>query len=476
MMEQCYDLLSSDEIQMVHEASLEVLQSTGLRLNHPVAMEKLSAAGAKIDVAKEQVRLPAKMIEKALETAPKTFVCAGRSPEFDVVVSPGSAAMPLVRSVAGSINHYDLITNEYRPITLQDCRDIAQLVDALENMDIAGCLVPNDVSSKVYDLYALKVMLEGGRKHIWALPKDSRNLKYQLEMMKAVAGGGEALRQRPVCSGIVCLIEPLHFPNDEIERLLLYAEYNLPVKVPLVPLFGANAPYTLAGALTHTNAEALGTLVLLQTLCPGIPTWYYMLLSEMEMAKGTANYLNPEIMLIYSGMIQLARHYGIPSCSSPFVTTDCQIHQIMFERSAALAMYALSGVSEIGGAGSVDGAIAMSPLLLVIDDEMAAYMRRIMKGFEISQERLAVEAINRVGHKGSFLEDPHTLQFLHQERRFKPTLLDWRPYETWSKDGNTIVDRARDKIKHIKATHEVPPLEEPLQRELDHILQAAEKE
>ena len=66
--------------------------------------------------------------------------------------------------------------------------------------------------------------------------------------------------KRPLCSGIVCLIEPLRFPDDEIERLLLYGEYTLPVKVPLVPMVGANAPYTLAGAQTH--AEALGSLVL----------------------------------------------------------------------------------------------------------------------------------------------------------------------------------------------------------------------
>ncbi|MBW2000232.1 MAG: trimethylamine methyltransferase family protein [Deltaproteobacteria bacterium] len=475
-MERCYDLLSSDEIQMIHEASLEVLESTGLRLNHPVALEKLSAAGAKVDKAKEQVCLPPNMVEEALETAPKTFVCAGRDLEFDLLMSPGSMAMPFVRSATGSISYYDLIQNKYRPITVQDCHDIAQLMDGLNNMNIVGCLVPEDAPKRTYDLHALKIMLEAGRKHIWALPKDSKNLKYQLEMMKAVAGGTEALRKRPICSGIVCLIEPLHFPSDEIERLLLYGECNLPVKVPLVPMFGANAPYTLAGALTHTNAEALGSLVLLQTLCPGIPTWYYMLLSEMDMAKGTANYLNPEIMLIYSGLIQLARHYNIPSSSLPFTTTDCQIHQIMFERGTALIMYALSGTTEVGGAGSVDGAIAISPLLLVLDDEMAAYTRRIMEGIAIDRERLAVEAINRVGHRGSFLEDPHTLQFLRQERHFKPTIFDWRSFETWNRDGNTIVERAHDKMNKILSTHEVPPLDEAIQRELDRIIHAAEKE
>jgi trimethylamine--corrinoid protein Co-methyltransferase len=473
---QSYNLLTDAEIQMVHEASLEVLQTTGLRLNHPVALEKLSGAGAKVDAAKEKVRLPAEMVEKALEQAPKNFVCAGRTPEFNVVMSPDSTAAPFVRSSAGAINHYDFFQNACRPLTLQDCGDIAKLVDALENMSMVGCSTPQDVPTKTYDLHSLKMTLQSGRKHIWALPKDSRNLKYQLEMMNAVANGSRALRQRPLCSGIVCLIEPLQFPSDEIERLLLYGEYNLPVKVPLVPMVGANAPYTLAGALTQTHAEALGSLVLLQTLCPGIPTWYYVLLHSTEMRRGATHYQCPEVMLVSSALIQLARHCAIPSAAVPYATTNCQAHQVMFERGAALTMYALSGATEIGGAGVVEGGLAVSPLALVIDDELAAYARRLKEGFKIDPDTLAVETIKRVGHKGDFMSDPHTLKFLHREKRFRPSLLDWRPHALWNSDGDTILERARDRMHDILQKHEVPELDEPLQKELDRILQAAEKE
>jgi trimethylamine--corrinoid protein Co-methyltransferase len=471
----CYNLLTNAEIEMVHEASLEVLQTTGLRLSHPVALEKLYDAGAKVDAAGERVFLPAKMVEKALEAAPKDFICAGRTPEFDVVMSAGSMSPPAGRSGGGAINYYDFFGNACRPITLKDCQDIAKLVDALKNMNIAGCCTPQDASPKTYDLHALKVMLQAGRKHIWALPKDSANLKYQLEMMKVVAGGNRALRQRPLCSGIVCLIEPLYFPSDEVDRLLLYGEHNLPVKVPLVPMLGTDSPYSLAGALTQTNAEALGSLVLLQALCPGIPTWYYALLKDTEMHYGTANYLSPEVMLVGSGLIQLARHYGIPSAAVPYSTTDCQAHQILFERGAALVMYALSGVTEIGAAGVVDGGLSISPLALVIDDELAAYACRMMEGFEIGREALAVDAIQRVGHKGNFLSDPHTLTFLRREKRFNPNLFDWRPHELWSHDGKTILERARDRMHDILRNHEIPPLDEPLQKELDRILQAAER-
>ncbi len=475
-MSQYYNILTDNEIQMVHEASLEVLRTTGLRLNHPVALERLADAGADVDAAGGQVRLPVELVEKALKKTPEKFLCAGRTPEYDVDVSSGPAAPPVVRSGGGTINHYDFFSNIFRPLTLADCRDIATLMDALENMDIVGCPAPRDAPPETYDLHTLKVMLEAGRKHIWALPKSSGNLKYQIEMMKAVAGGGEALRQRPLCSGIVCLIEPLFFPNDEIDRLLLYGEYNLPVKVPLVPMVGANAPYTLAGALARTHSEALGSMVLLQTLCPGIPTWYYVLLHEMEMHKGTAVYHSPEIMMINSGLLQMARLFNIPSAAVGYSTTDCQAHQIMFERGAALTMYALSGITEIGAAGSIEGGLAISPLALVIDNELAAYTRRLTKGFEINRETLAVEAINRVGHKGDFMSDPHTLKFLRREKRFKPDLFDWLPFELSNNGNNTILERAHDKMNDILKRDEVPPLEKPLQKELNRILQAAEKE
>lgn len=461
---------------MIHESSLDVLQTTGLRLNHPVALEKLSDAGAKVDAAKEQVRLTADMVERALEAAPKNFVCAGRTPDFDVSVSAGSTTIPIIRSGAGVINYYDLLRNVDRPITIQDCRDVARLVDALKHIDIAGMPAPQDVPTKTYDLHALIAMLQAGRKHIWALSSGSKNLKYQLEMINAVAGGRQTLRQRPFCSGVVCLIEPLHFPSEEIERLFLYGAYNLPVKVPLVPMAGANAPYTLAGMLTHTNSEALGSLVLLQTLCPGIPSWYYYLIQDMEMHGGNAYYVSPEIMLIYSGLIQLARHYGIPSSAVPYATTNSQSHQIMFERGGALTLYVLSGATELGGAGLLDGGMAMSPHALVLDDEMAAYARRLVEGFEVDQETLAVDAINRVGHRGNFLVDDHTLRSLHRERRFKPTLFDWRSHNLWRESGESILERAQDEMQNILDKHEVPPLDGPLQKELDQILQSAEKE
>ena len=184
---------------------------------------------------------------------------------------------PVCRCTGGAVNLMDFTTNKSRPVTLKDCRDIAHLIDGLGNTTFAATQTPSDALLPVYDIQALKVMLETGRKHIWALASSSVNLVYQLEMMMAVCGSEKALTERPICHGIVTVLEQFRFSHDEIERLMLYGRYKIPVKVPIVPMMGANAPTTIAGTMVQANAEAVASVVLINYLCPGTPTWYYFL-------------------------------------------------------------------------------------------------------------------------------------------------------------------------------------------------------
>ena len=468
-----YSTLGIEQITRIHEATMTVLQSTGIRVSHPLALEKLDAAGARVDSARNQVSLPPQMVEDAVAQTPKTFLCAGRSADYDFTVGNGTSPLPAFRTVGGPIHYFDSKIWQARPICVKDCADIARLVDALDNLNILATLTPQDIPQKTYDIEILKIDLENSRKHIWALTTDSRNLKYQLEMMVAVAGGSRQLQERPVCSGIVCLIEPLYFPDDEIERLLLYGQYKLPVKVPVCPIVGANAPYTLAGAMVQANAEALGSLALLQTLCPGIPTWYYPIVQLMDMRKGIVDSANPEALLIFNALCCMARHYGVPIIGSGLIGSGCQPHQAMFERSTIITAIAMAGISEMGGAGGLEGGMMVSPTSIAIDHELIGFVKRILKGIIIDTDTLATETINRVGHGGNFMEDFHTLNHLRGEERFNSPLLSAVPYRKWKEDPRTIYDRADEQITHIMNHHEVPPLEPGLQKELDTILAAA---
>ena len=139
-------------------------------------------------------------------------------------------------------------------------------------------------------------------------------------------------------------------------------------------------------------------------------------------------------------------------------------------------MTALAGINEVGGVGGIENGLATSPHLVVIENEMIAFVKRLLEGVDINQETMAAEVIIRDDHKGKYLEDPHTFQYLRKEARFKPSLFDGRSFLEWQKDPKTIVDRAEEKRSAIMDTHIVPPLEEKLTQELNRILKTAKKE
>jgi trimethylamine--corrinoid protein Co-methyltransferase len=469
-----YEVLSSQNIADIHEASLEVLHKTGFVIEHKVALKKLSDAGAQVNFENNIARFSPEVVENALKAVPEQFLLAGRSPEFDITVTEDG--FPYLRAPGGPDNYYDAYKNQVRPLTLQDVYNTAKLVDALEHIALGGTLSPQDIPPETYDIATTGAVLSSCRKHFWCLTTSSKNLRYQLEMAQIVAGGVERVAKRPPFSGIICILEPLRFTHDEIERLMLYGKYNLPVRVPIVPSAGANAPYTLAGTMTQFNAEVLGAVVVLQTICPGIPAFYYLLSQILDMRNGATRYCTPETMLLYSAACQLCRHYRLPAYANACQTNTSQIHQAMFMRGFGFLNAALSGAVELSPAGVLEGSKNFSPQMMIIDNELMAFTKRYINGIEVNQGTLAVEAINRVGHFGHHLDDSHTMQYLRQEARFTPELLDTRTFDVWREDFKTIIDRAQEKMQDILHNHHVPPLEEKVQTELDKIFQAAKAE
>jgi trimethylamine:corrinoid methyltransferase-like protein len=69
------------------------------------------------------------------------------------------------------------------------------------------------------------------------------------------------------------------------------------------------------------------------------------------------------------------------------------------------------------------------------------------------------------------------MEHLRMEAHFESDLFDWRDHKSWSEaDSRSLLERAWEKACHIVEDHEVPPLEEKLERELDSIVAAANKE
>jgi trimethylamine--corrinoid protein Co-methyltransferase len=185
----------------------------------------------------------------------------------------------------------------------------------------------------------------------------------------------------------------------------------------------------------------------------------------------------PENMLVAAAVIQMARRYDLPSELSIFSFPGCQMEQYLFYTGAAVQWAMMSGLTGFASAGNFDGANVWCPEAVVLADETLRYCKRMAAGFEVDEGALGVDAVQRVGHRGEFLSDPHTLIHLRKEKPFESRLLDWSSYEYWRQAGfQTLTDRAHARVEEIGAHHVVPELQPETRRELDQIAKAADRE
>ncbi len=469
------EILSKAEMKRIHEASLAILAGTGIRIDHRETLAKLAEEGAEVDFAKNLARFPADLVEASVARVPRKIRLAGRDPEYDHEI--GCHNDFLVRCGSGDTLVPTHQEDRFRAATLNDQKMAGIVSDALDAIAFSGLMSLQDVPPKSADLHATKILLENSRKHFMGLTMGSINMRYLVEMQLAVRGTREAMLERPLFHAIICPMSPLHYPADEIERLKVCCENGLPLKVCVEPMLGASAPVTLAGTLAQGNAEVLGAFTLLQLLYPGMPTVYYCYPSVVEMRAGSAVTGGPENLLLYAAFAQLGtQYYGMPSECPALISDGFIFEQTMLQKGMGMFMAAGSGAVILSGAGTLDGGLASSLTQLVIDDEIVQFARRIAAKFDMDKEKLGIEAVGQAGPSGSFMASQHTYKHFRDEIRFYPNLLDFNSYSVWSRDPQRLCERAENRVAYILKEHEVPPLEDAVVRELERILDAADRE
>ncbi len=147
----------------------------------------------------------------------------------------------------------------------------------------------------------------------------------------------------------------------------------------------------------------------------------------------------------------------------------------MYQKAQNLIFQALAGGKLIVGTGCIESITTLSPIQLVIDDELVSIARRWLSGIRVDDDALAVAAVKRVGPRGSFLTDDHTIAGLRGEMAdLKLAERDSRR-QVWEAAGKkTLESRARDKGLDLVKNHQVPPLPDDVLREFAAIVKRAD--
>jgi len=268
---------------------------------------------------------------------------------------------------------------------------------------------------------------------------------------------------------------PLQHSKDAVQKLLFAAEKGIPAVYTPCPIMGATAPATFAGALVQGLAESLTGVVMAQQKKRGAPLIIGGVISSMDMHDMTLTYGSPELHLASAAFTEIVKWLNLPMFSTGG-TSDSKIvdQQAAIENAMSLLVASLSGAHLIHDISFLEGAMIASDEMIVMSDEIAGICRHIIRGIRVDEETLAVDAIDAVGPGGHFLQQEHTLNHYRSEFWF-PTLMDRSRYDIWQQAGAaTMVDRIKDKIKQITATHEVTPIPDDILNQMKQIVERAD--
>ena len=466
-----FRVLSDDQLEEIHLATLEVLRRTGVVIKEPTGRELLKKAGCWIDG--ERVRIPAHLIEWAVRTTPPRVVLCDRN---------GNPAMFLERNKvyygtgSDTPNVVDAYSGERRPAKLQDVADIAKVVDFLPNISFLMCMgIASDVNTAISDIYHFDAMVSNTIKPIVYTAWNLDNLKDIVAMAEAVAGGAEALQRNPFMALYTEPISPLQHAVEATQKLLWMAKKGLPVVYTPGMISGAAAPVTMAAALVQANAELLSGLVMAQLAGEGMPFIYGGGIDPMDMSHMTMTYASPEFMLNMSALTEMGRYYRLPVFSFAGCTDAKTFdQQAGIEGGLWMLVAALSGGNLVHDVGYIDNGLTASFQMLVSMDEVAGLVKRIMGGVEVSDETMALDVIDKVGPGGHFLGEDHT--YRHFKENWFPKLLDRSNYETWQQNGSlTLGDKSAAKAREILETYQPQPVPDGVKKELKKIIEKAER-
>jgi trimethylamine---corrinoid protein Co-methyltransferase len=460
-------VVSDDELESIHLASLRVLREIGVDVLHEGAREIMKVNGADVQAGSERVRFDPDMLMEIIAHCPSTYTVHARNRDHDLRFGGDN----LIFAQMGSAPNCSDTDNGRRTGNRADFRNFIRLA---QMHNVIACMggypvEPIDVHPSIRHLEALRdiAILSDKVSHIYSLGKE-RNLD-GIEIARIVHGKTmDEMADWPCTYTIINTNSPLKLDVPMMEGIIQMSGHGQVVIVTPFTLSGAMAPVTIAGALVQQNAEALAGIAFTQMVRKGAPVAYGGFTSNVDMKSGAPAFGTPEYMKAQLVGGQLARRYGIPYRTSNTCAANTVDAQAAYE-----SVFSLWGAVQGGGnfvlhaAGWLEGGLRCSYEKTILDIDLLQMVAEFLTPLDLSEDALAVEAIRDVGPGGHFFGTPHT-QARYKNAFYSPILSDWRNYETWAMAGSpTAIEKANRVWKDRLATYEEPPMDPAIREQLD---------
>ncbi len=460
-------VLSEDEVEAIHEASLDVLEQVGVEIMSEAGRNLLKDAGAQLASTGDIVYIDRGLVQECLQTVRPSFCIHARNPKHNIEFGKGKINFATV----GSAPHSSDLDHGRRTGNLKDYRDFLRLGQQLNIIHLFGGypVEPIDVHPSIRHLECLRdyVLLSDKVFHAYSLGRQ-RNLDALKIIQIARQLTDEELDEQPSLLTVINSNSPLRYDANMVEGIIEMSLRNQIVVMTPFTLAGAMAPVSLAGAVTQQNAEVLAGLVISQKTRAGAPFVYGGFTSNVDMRSGSPAFGTPEYMKAALASGQMARRYRLP-----FRSSNTNAANSVDAQSAYESVFSLWGAVNahadlvLHAAGWMEGGLTASFEKFVMDADLLQMVAEYMLPIKVNQEEIAIDAMRQAGHGGHFFGTDHT-QARYRNAFYSPMISDWRNFETWSEAGSPQAsEHANRMYKNLLAEYEPPPLDEAVRDELN---------
>lgn len=466
-----YKPLSDADVQAIHTAALDALETIGLCDAPPSGVAYLTGAGAILG-EDGRIRFPRALVEDMLTRANREVVFPARDPAHDLHLSGNRVHY----GTAGAAVHMvDPQEHAYRESTLQDLHDAARICDQLDNIHfVQRPMVARDVTDNLeLDLNTVYACCSGTTKQIGTSFTDPAFVPHALEMLHMIAGGEEAWRARPFVSNSNCfVVPPMKFATESCEVMEACIKGGMPVLLLSAGMAGATAPSTVAGAIVQAVAECLAGLVYVNAIAPGHPAVFGTWPFGLDLRTGAMTGGSGEQALLTAGCSQMHKFYGLPGgAAAGIADSKLPDMQAGWEQMCSNVMAGLSGLNmAYEAAGMHASLLGFCHESLILGDDLIGQAMRCVRGIEVNEETLALDQMRQVcmGGPGHYLGTEQTLARMEQDHVY-PSYGNRASPKEWEEQGKPdLIETARARKEAI--------LTEPSRAAFDPALDAALRE
>jgi trimethylamine--corrinoid protein Co-methyltransferase len=467
-------LLKDSLLRKILDEAYVLLETKGVFVENAEAIRIFLDGGARRENTSKRILIPHDLTRRAVASSPKiirmfdasgkqSYEVGGDHVHFD----PGSAALRI----------FDHRTQSERPAITSDLCRFHSVVQRLEHFHFQSTgLISSDVSDEIADCYRLFVALQCCSKPIVTGLFVVDGFRPMYEMLVAIRGGAQGLKDKPLAILDACPSPPLKWSNLTAQSVIDCARAGIPSEFVSMPLTGATSPVTLAAALVQLTAENLSGIVLAQSTNRGAPVIFGGSPAAFDMKTANAPMGAIETMMIDSAYSQIGKELGLPTHAYMGLSdSKCVDSQAGLESGIGAILAALSGVNVVSGGGMLDFESCQSLEKLVIDNEICGMAYRLIQGIAQRDEPIALDLFSDLTAETEFMTHPHTLQWYQIEQAY-PHIIDRGNQQQWLDSGKpTLADRAAERIEDLLAQRTETMLPTTTANELGNIMRSHAK-